>query len=171
MIEPDEKEDLQSLLNKPAVLVPLVVVLLLVLIGAVVVVVKNAGKVQVGPAPVVLGPIPTDTTMAGSREQLRRGIERLEKRLNEYRQMADTLTPYQDSLFTLCSAELARLWNAFAQVEDASTYAIRKERFSKTREAYVQLREKVSDFVRSVDSTVSKIGLDSLDKELEKLIK
>ncbi|MEO0050704.1 MAG: hypothetical protein ABIK42_06140, partial [candidate division WOR-3 bacterium] len=119
----------------------------------------------------VLGPIPTDTTMARARQQLQRGIERLEKRLNEYRQKVDTLAPYQDSVFRVCSAGLARLWNDFAELEEARTYQERKERFSKTREAYVQLRQMVSDFVRSVDSLVSSKELDSLDKEFEKLIK
>lgn len=171
MIEPEEKQDLQALLNKPAVMVPLVIVLLLVLIAAVVVVVKNAGRVQVGPAPVILGPIPTDTTMAGARQQLQRGIERLEKRLNEYRQKVDTLALHQDSLFIECSSRFARLWKDFAELEEARTYAERKERFSRTKEAYVQLRQMVSDFVRSVDSTVSELMQDSLDKEFEKLIK
>jgi len=170
MQESEEKRLYHSILNRPLIMVLLVILLLLVLAGAVLVVVKNAGKVQVGPAPVVLGPIPTDTTMARARNQLQRGIERLERRLTEYRGKVERLAPDQDALFSVCTAGLARLWNEFAELENASNYTERKERFAKTRKDYVQLREMVNDFARSVDSTVSRAGLDSLDEEFKKLI-
>ncbi|MGQ9708683.1 MAG: hypothetical protein ACUVUR_07425 [bacterium] len=158
------------MVNRAVVMIPLVIVLLLVLIGAVVVVVKNAGRVQVGPAPVVFGPIPTDTTMARQRSQLQKGIERLERRLTEYRRKVDRLAVHQDSLFQLCTSGLARLWNEFAELENVDNYAERKERFAKTREDYVRLREVVTDFVRSIDSMVSKARIDSLDEEFKRLI-
>ncbi|MEO0009279.1 MAG: hypothetical protein ABIK22_00365 [candidate division WOR-3 bacterium] len=170
MIEPEEKSDYQQLLSKPAVLIPLVVTLLLVLAGAIFVVVKNVGRVQVGPAPVSLAPIPSDTAMARPRRQLQRGIERLERRLAQYRQKLDSPTPAQDSLYRLCAEGLARLWNEFSTVEAAAGYEERKERFSRTRKHYVELRELVTDFVRAVDSTVSRTSLDSLDREFQRLI-
>jgi hypothetical protein len=170
MREPEEKSDYQQILSRPGIAIPLVIVLLLVLAGAIVVVVKNAGKVQVGPAPLVLGPIPTDTTMARPRQQLQKGIERLERRLTQYRQKVDTLSAAQDSLYRICQEGLARLWNEFSAVEAATRYQERKQLYSQTRKNYVELRELVTDFVRSIDSTVSRATLDSLDQEFERLI-
>lgn len=170
MVEPEEKSEYQQLLSRPAVLIPLVAVLLLILAGAIVVVVKNIGRVQVGPAPVSLAPIPTDTTLARQRRQLQRGIERLERRLAQYRQRIESLTPEQDSLYRLCAEGLAQLWNEFSAVEAATSYAERKERYSQTRRHYVKLRDLVTDFVRAVDSTVSRISIDSLDREFQRLI-
>jgi|UniRef100_A0A7V3PSE5 hypothetical protein len=170
MLEPAEKTEFQKLLSKPALIIPLVIVLLLVLFGAIVVVVKNAGRVQVGPAPIVLGPIPTDTTMARPRNQLQKGIERLEKRLTQYYQKLNSPTPAQDSLYRICQEGIARLWKEFSAVEAANSYQERKELFSRTRKNYVSLRDLVTDFVRSVDSTVSRASLDSLDIEFKRLI-
>ncbi|MGB9742787.1 MAG: hypothetical protein ACP5JB_07665 [candidate division WOR-3 bacterium] len=170
MRESEEKSEYQQIFSKPVIVVPLVIVLLLVLAGAIVVVVKNAGRVQVGPAPVVLGPIPTDTALARPRRQLQRGIERLERRLTQYRQKLATLNPAQDSLYRLCQEGLARLWNEFSAVEAATGYQERKERYTETRKNYVELRKLVTDFVRAVDSTVSRASLDSLDQEFERLI-
>ncbi len=171
MIEQEDKKVFYSLLNKPAIAVPMVLVLLMVLVAAVVVVVKNAGKVQIGPAPVPVGPLPKDTTLLKSRRHLLRSIERLERRLTEYRQKVATFAPRQDSLFNLCRDRLARLWDEFALVEAAGSYVERKERLANTRKKYVQVREMVSDFGRSVDSTISESLADSLDKEFEKLIR
>lgn len=170
MFEPEEKPEYHQLLSKPVVMIPVVIVLLMVLAGTIVLVVKNVGKVQVGPAPVTLAPIPIDTTMTRPRRQLQKRIERLERRLAQYRQKVDSLTPDQESLYRVCQEGLAQLWNEFSSVEAATNYQERKELFSQTRKSYVSLREMVTDFVRSVDSTISRSSLDSLDKEFERLI-
>lgn len=156
--------------QKPVFFIPMAVFLLLVLTTAVVVVVKNAGRVQIGPAPVPLGPITPDTTMSRARRQLARGITRLERRLQEYRGKIETLSFYQDSLYRSCSLGLKQLWIEFAAVESARSYAERKPLFTKARKRYVELRNSVNDFVFSVDSAISGRVLDSLDQEFRKLI-
>jgi hypothetical protein len=156
--------------QKPAFFIPVVAFLLLVLTLAVIVVVKNAGRVQIGPAPVPQAPILPDTTMDRVRRQLARGIKRLERRLQEYRGKIETLSFYQDSLYKSCSLGLKQLAIEFAAVESARSYAERKPIFSRARKMYVELRNSVNDFALSVDSAITGRVLDSLDQEFRKLI-
>ncbi len=81
----DKEKEISSFWQRPGIIVPVVIVLLGFLLAAVWVVVKNVGRVQIGPVPVTLSPIPRDTTMSRVRRQLARGIDRLERRLFEYR--------------------------------------------------------------------------------------
>lgn len=170
MAENKEKGVVHQILVHPLLSVLITVVLLVFLAGGVVVVIKNARRVQVQPAPGLLVPTPVDTTMERSKQQLRRGLTRLEKRLAEFRQQAQKLTPYQDSLFQECTKGLAAVWEEFAKVESAPTYWERKELMKSTRKRYVELREMVNQFVISVDSLVSSAKLDSLDQEFRRLL-
>ncbi|MGQ9678034.1 MAG: hypothetical protein ACUVUD_01975 [bacterium] len=156
--------------QRPVFFIPGVIVLLLVLSAAVIVVIKNVGRVQLGPAPVTINPITPDTTMSRVRRQLTRGITRLEKRLYQYRGKIDTLTFYQESLYKMCSLDLKELRKDFAMVESARSYDMRKSLFTATRKRYVALRNMVNDFALSVDSAISGRVLDSLDREFQKLI-
>ncbi len=144
--------------------------LLLLLAGGVFIVVRNARKVQVPSASPFLAPARVDTTMKRARQRLKRGIERLEKRLEESRQRVNRLVPHQETLFTVCSEGVKGLWEEFAKVESSQTYQTRKELLRETRRRYEKLRSLVNQFVHSVDSTLYKIGLDSLDQEFQRLI-
>lgn len=156
--------------HRPIFSLPVVAVLLLVLAAAVIVVVKNVGRVQIGPAPVSLNPITPDTTMIRVRRQLARGITRLEKRLQQYRGKIETLSFYQESLYKKCSLGLQELQRDFAAVESARSYNERKPLFTATRKRYVALRTLVNNFAHSVDSAISGQVLDSLDREFRKLL-
>ncbi len=166
----DKEKEISSFWQRPGIIVPVVIVLLGFLLAAVWVVVKNVGRVQIGPVPVTLSPIPRDTTMSRVRRQLARGIDRLERRLFEYRGKLDSITFAQDSLFRVCSSGLRDLRERFAFAESAHSYPERKERVSQVRKEYARLRDMVNDFVRSVDSTISQPALDSLDREFRKLL-
>ncbi|MEO0071340.1 MAG: hypothetical protein ABIK39_04575 [candidate division WOR-3 bacterium] len=170
MQENKEKGAVHQILAHPLLSVLIIVVLLLILAGGVVVVIKNARRVQVQPAPGLLVPTPVDTTMQRSKQQLRRGISRLEKRLAEVRQQVKKLTPYQDSLFQECTKGLSEVWEEFAKLESAPTYLERKELMKSTRKRYVELRELANQFVISVDSLAASAKLDSLDQEFRRLV-
>lgn len=161
---------LRSWFERPVVLIPLVIALLSVLALAVMVVMRNISRVQIGPSPLVISPVPVDTTMSRVRRQLNRGITRLERRLYGYRDKVPELTSEQKDFFQSCSLGLVELRERFAAVESAQGYQERKERFTDARKFYSQLRERVNRFVRLVDSLITPAMLDSLDEEFQKFV-
>lgn len=144
--------------------------LLAAVVVALVVVVRNAGRVKPPEPPVVIGQVEADTTLARFPRTMRARLNRLEGRFAKYRDTVPELTPAQDSLADECVAGFAAVREELAALDTLRGARVRAEAARAIRERYNRLREKVNAFTRTAIEAVPEPDLDSLDVELKRLL-
>jgi hypothetical protein len=137
--------------------------------GAIIVVVKTAGRTGAGPAPVSLKVMPFETVVRGFKHGMLGRVSVNVRRVNRHRQEAGTLNPHQDSLARLCDSAIARIRSRTMRLDSLPTKPARVAMMDSLRHAYDSLRALVGAFVRSVGSK-EEPDQESLDIELKNLI-
>jgi len=170
MDEPGQDESRSRLLRDPRFAVSVAVVALAVLAAAVVVVVRNASRVSVGPAAVSLGPGLRDTLMVKTQRKYRQGLVRLESRLAAHRQAAGGLSSRAVALSRFCDSMLGVFRFQSAAFETTGTAVSRREYFPTVERTYAALRDSVNAFGREAGSGAAGPDVDSLDRAFERLL-
>ena len=138
--------------------------------GAVLVVTRSARKAKLGPAPVSFRKSPKDSTLVSFQRGMLRRAWMTARRIERKQAQAGTLTPRQDSLAGRSDSAVAAMRHRLMLLDSLPTVARRWALMESIKDEYLDLRQLVQDFVRSVTPTEDTLGEDSLDTELRKLI-
>ncbi|OYD15112.1 hypothetical protein CH330_06605 [candidate division WOR-3 bacterium JGI_Cruoil_03_51_56] len=147
-----------------------IVVIVVAVAVAVLIVVKNSRRIKPATIPVTLKPIPPDTAVVRGPKVIKRRLKKLDRYYKRHRDKIVNPSPEQESLALICDSGFARIRAGLAVLDTLRGMRARAAEFRNTRQNYRTLKKIVYKFAKaSVDSVVEP-DLDSLDRELHRLL-